>query len=73
MIRWYRNIKVKPLEKVMYNFILLSKALSLSLSRFSGLENSLTHFNFNKLNLALNYNSHSGDILLWSKQNDKKF
>ena len=48
----------------MYNFISLSKALSLSLSRFSGLENSLTHFKFNKLNLALNYNSHSGDILL---------
>ena len=63
MIRWYHNIEIKLLEKIMNNNFSLAK-LSLSLSRFSGLENSLTHFKFNKLNLALNYNSHSGDILL---------
>lgn len=71
MIRWYRNVSVKLLEIVMYNFISLSNSLSLSLSRFSGLENSLTHFNFNKLNLEKFFNSHSGDALVWSKYNDK--
>ena len=60
MILVISNVQVKLLEIVVYNFILLSKALS----RFSGLENSLTHFKFNKLNLALNYNSHSGAICI---------
>ena len=55
----------------MYNFILLSKALSLSLSADSSLENSLTYTNFANLNLENLFNSHLGAILIWSKYNDK--
>ena len=36
-------------------------SLAKALSRFSGLENSLTNFKFRKINLKINYNSHSGD------------
>ena len=63
MIRWYHNIEIKLLEKIMNNNFSLAK-LSLSLSRFSGLEDSLTHFNFNKFYLETNLNSHSGAICL---------
>ena len=40
------------------------------LSRFSGLENSLTYLNFANLNLETFFNSHSGDALIWSKNHE---
>ena len=49
----------------------LAKALSLSLSADSSLENSLTYTNFAILNLETFFNSLSGDNLVWSKYNDK--
>ena len=49
----------------------LAKALSLSLSADSSLENSLTYTNFAKINSVTTLNSLSGDILLWSKNHEK--
>jgi hypothetical protein len=57
---------VKLLEIVMYNFILLSKAFSI----YSGLENNLVYLKKSKLIFSLNFNSHSGDISIWSKNNE---
>ena len=49
----------------------LAKALSLSLSADSSLENNLTYTNFAKINSVTTLNSLSGNILLWSKYNEK--
>ena len=49
----------------------LAKALSLSLSADSGLENSLTYINFAKINSVTNLSSLSEDTLVWSKYNEK--
>ena len=55
-----------------HNFSLAKAlSLSLSLSADSSLENNLTYTNFAKINSVTTLNSHSGDILLWSKYNDK--
>ena len=48
-----------------------SLAKSLSLSADSSLENSLTYTNFAKINSVTTLNSLLGNILLWSKYNDK--
>ena len=53
----------------MNNNFSLAKALSLSAD--SSLENSLTYINFANLNSETTLNSHSGDMLLWSKYNEK--
>ena len=41
-----------------------------TLSRFSGVENSLVYLKKSKLIFSLNFNSHSGDISIWSKNNE---
>ena len=66
MIQWYRNIKVKLLEKIMKHNFSLAK-LSLSLSADSGLENSSVYLKISKLIFSLNFNSLSGDNFVWRK------
>ena len=48
-----------------------SLAKALSLSADSSLEISLTYTNFAKINSVTTLNSLLGNILLWSKYNDK--